>query len=245
MSKETTTPQVYAAIANVMAALSSEGISKTKTNSQQNYKFRGIDDVYNALAPVLAKEKLLILPRVLSRIEEERETKSGGQLAYVTVHMEFDLVSGLDGSKHTVSTYGEAMDSADKATNKAMSAAFKYAAFQAFCIPTEGHEDADQTTYEVAPKAKAATNGSDPKKAKAAEIMQRMGISSAQSAVLKTYCERLGQPLSGFLVDMDAAAKATTYDALLAELKAAIDAKAAREAEEAQTLELAIAGEEK
>ena len=65
---------------------------------------------------------------------------------YVTVEAEFDLVSADDGSKHTIRTFGEAMDSGDKATNKAMSAAFKYAAFQAFCIPTEGDNDADAHT---------------------------------------------------------------------------------------------------
>ena len=41
------------------------------------------------------------------------------------------------------------MDSGDKATNKAMSAAYKYAALQTFCIPTEGDNDADATTHEV------------------------------------------------------------------------------------------------
>ena len=65
-----------------------------------------------------------------------------------TVEAEFDFVSACDGSKHTVKTYGEAMDSGDKATNKAMSAAYKYAAFQTFCIPTEGDNDADAQTHE-------------------------------------------------------------------------------------------------
>lgn len=41
------------------------------------------------------------------------------------------------------------MDSGDKASNKAMSAAYKYAAIQTFCIPTEGDNDADSTTHEV------------------------------------------------------------------------------------------------
>lgn len=41
------------------------------------------------------------------------------------------------------------MDSGDKATNKAMSAAYKYAAFQAFAIPTEGDNDADGSTHEI------------------------------------------------------------------------------------------------
>jgi len=69
------------------------------------------------------------------------------------VQVEFDLVCAEDGSKHTIATIGEAMDSADKATNKAMSAAYKYACIQAFCIPTEGDNDADATTHEPVPVA--------------------------------------------------------------------------------------------
>jgi len=66
-------------------------------------------------------------------------------------------VSCRDGSLHTVTMFGEAMDSADKATNKAMSAAYKYACLQAFCIPTEGMmPDADATTPQPLPKTPAA-----------------------------------------------------------------------------------------
>jgi hypothetical protein len=144
-------PHVYAAIAEVMGELAKTGIGKNNKNTQQNYKFRGIDDVYNALAPLLARAKLLILPRVLNRTVTERETKNGGALFYVVLDVEFDLVSGIDGSKHTVRVVGEAMDSGDKATNKAMSAAYKYACMEAFCIPTEGDNDADSTTHEVKP----------------------------------------------------------------------------------------------
>lgn len=144
--------KVYAAIAAVTADMAKEGIAKGRRNTQQGYQFRGIDDVYNALSPVLAKHRLCILPRVTERKVQERETQRGGVLFYVTVRVEFDFVSADDGSVHTVSTYGEAMDSADKATNKAMSAAYKYAAFQTFCIPTEGDNDADATTHEPTKK---------------------------------------------------------------------------------------------
>lgn len=146
--------EVYKAIAACMADLAKEGIAKNKQNAQQGYKFRGIDDVYGALAPILSKHGLCFLPRILSRNCEERQTAKGGTLFYVTVEGEFDLVSSADGSRHTVRTFGEAMDSADKATNKAMSAAYKYAAFQAFCIPCEG-EDADATTHDVKPNKPA------------------------------------------------------------------------------------------
>lgn len=143
--------KVYQAINRVQSALSKTGISKDRTNSQgSGYKFRGIDDVYNAVAPLLAEHGLCILPRVLARTCDERASKSGGALFYVTVEAEFDFVCAEDGSKHTVKTFGEAMDSGDKATNKAMSAAYKYAAFQAFSIPTEGDNDADAHTYAVA-----------------------------------------------------------------------------------------------
>lgn len=141
---------VYAAINAVQAELASTGIVKEQRNSQQGYSFRGIDDCYNALAPLLAKHKLCILPRCIDRACVERTTAKGSALFYVTVHAEFDMVSAVDGSKHTVATFGEAMDSGDKATNKAMSAAYKYAAFQAFCIPTEETSvDSDSETHSV------------------------------------------------------------------------------------------------
>ena len=142
--------QVYDAINKVQAALAQIGIGKTRTNNQgSGYKFRGIDDVYQAIAPLLAANGLCILPRVLKRDCVERQSKSGGTLFYVTVEVEFDFVAISDGSKHIVKTFGEAMDSGDKATNKAMSAAYKYACFQAFAIPIEGTPDADENTHEV------------------------------------------------------------------------------------------------
>lgn len=141
---------VYKAINAVQAELSKVGIAKARENKQgAGYMFRGIDDVYNTLSPLLAQHGLCILPRMLSRQCEERQSKSGGALFYVTVEAEFDFVCAEDGSKHTVKTFGEAMDSSDKATNKAMSAAYKYAAFQAFAIPTEADNDADAHTHEV------------------------------------------------------------------------------------------------
>lgn len=145
-------PKVYGAIAAVTLAMSKEGISKDRRNQQQGYNFRGIDEVYNALSPMLAANHLCILPRMISRETVERQSAKGGALFYTTVEAEFDFVSSEDGSTHTVRTFGEAMDSADKSTNKAMSAAYKYAAMQTFCIPTEGDNDADATTHEVEPR---------------------------------------------------------------------------------------------
>lgn len=143
--------EVYKAISAVAREMAEQGISKDRENRQQGFNFRGIDQVYNALAPMLAKHGLVILPRITERTVTERTTQKGGVLFYVVVKAEFDFVATEDGSKHTVTTYGEAMDSGDKATNKAMSIAYKYAAFQAFCIPTEQTAiDADAEVHHVA-----------------------------------------------------------------------------------------------
>jgi hypothetical protein len=142
--------KVYQAINAVQSELAKIGISKDSRNSQgAGYNFRGIDAVYNVLSGIMAKHGLCIIPRMLTRVSEERVSKAGSALFYVTVEAEFDLVSAEDGSKHTARTFGEAMDSGDKGTNKAMSAAYKYMAFQTFAIPTEGDNDADAHTPEV------------------------------------------------------------------------------------------------
>jgi len=160
---------VYKKISSVASALSKDGIKKDRVNQGQNFKFRGIDQVMNALSPILVEHGLVILPRCISRVCTERKSSSGGLLFCTTVEAEFDFIAIEDGSCHTVRTFGEAMDSGDKSTNKAMSAAYKYAAFQAFCIPTEGMPDADEETHEVdshqqrqAPRQSAPPKGPSP-----------------------------------------------------------------------------------
>lgn len=148
---------VYQKIAKVMSVMAKHGIAKDRKNQQQGYSFRGIDDVLNALSGTLASAGLVILPRVVTHEQTERQTAKGGAIFYSVMKVDFDFVSADDGSKHTVTMIGEAMDSADKSSNKAQSAAYKYACFQTFCIPTEGDNDADATTHEV----KVATITSD------------------------------------------------------------------------------------
>ncbi|MBK8799438.1 MAG: ERF family protein [Anaerolineales bacterium] len=144
---ETNVPKVYAAISQVQAELARAGLAKLRKNAQQGFMFRGIDDVYNIVATIMASNNLVMLPRHVSRESDVRTTAKGGTLTFTNVVMEYDLVSALDGSKHTVSAFGEAMDSGDKSTNKAMSAAHKYAIIQAFTIPTEGDNDPDATAH--------------------------------------------------------------------------------------------------
>ncbi len=150
------TPKVYAAIAAVAGALSEQGIGKEQKNKAQGYDFRGIDDLYNVLGPILADQELSILPRVLSRETIEGKTAKGTVSFHTILDVEFDIVSAADGSMHTVRTQGEALDTSDKSVNKALIAAYKYLVFIMFCIPVKGMADADKDSPEVAESSRGA-----------------------------------------------------------------------------------------
>jgi len=165
--------KIYKAIADVMAEIGAVG--KTSENAQQHFKYRGIDAVMNAINPALVKYKVFVVPEVLEQTREERQTQRGGNLIYSICKIKFTFYAE-DGSNVSAITIGEGMDSGDKATNKAMSIAFKYACFQVFCIPTEEMADPDAECHEVKPKAKK-----DPK----AEAKER----AEALAKLNTLCK--------------------------------------------------------
>lgn len=141
---------VYKVINEVHKEIVNIGISKNQKNTQSNFMFRGIDAVYNTLGPIMAKHGLVIMPNVLNTEQVERKTKSGGNLFFSTVEMEFTFISSSDGSKHSTNFVGEAMDTSDKSINKAVTAAYKYMLFQTFSIPTEASTDSDSETHDVA-----------------------------------------------------------------------------------------------
>ena len=122
-------PAIYRAIAGVIADVGSVG--KDKVNKQQGFKFRSIDDVYNALHPALAKNKVFIVPDILEQTREIVETKSGTKMTMVICKIKYTFFAE-DGSHIESIIIGEALDTGDKATNKAMAIAYKYACFQVF-----------------------------------------------------------------------------------------------------------------
>lgn len=135
--------QIYELIGKAMNDIGA--IGKDDFNSQQKYNFRGIDAVMNALNPVMRKYGLFCTPEVLNQVREERATTNGGTLKYSLLTVKY-TVYAPDGSTVCATVIGEGMDSGDKASNKAMSVAFKYAMFQLFCIPTEEFVDSDFET---------------------------------------------------------------------------------------------------
>ena len=122
-------------------------IGKNNVNQQQKFAYRSIDDVMNALQNILPKYGVFYVPEVIESTREERQTKSGGNLIYSVLKVKYTFYAE-DGSHVSAVVQSEGMDSADKSSNKAMSAACKYALFQVFNIPTIEFVDPDATTPE-------------------------------------------------------------------------------------------------
>ena len=142
--------KIFELIPKIMSEVGA--IEKTRTNTQgSGYKFRGIDDVYGALQPLLHKHGVFFVPTVLESDREERQSKAGGTLIYTVLKVKYTFFAD-DGSTFESVVTGEAMDSGDKSSNKAMSAALKYVLLQVFCIPTEEEKDTEYHSPEVLPK---------------------------------------------------------------------------------------------
>lgn len=166
--------KIFSAMADAMAEV--DAIGKDKRNGAQGFNFRGIDDVYNKLHAVMARHRIFTAPEVIAERTEERKTKNGSNLIYRVLTITYHFYTD-DGSSVAVTVIGEGMDSGDKASNKAMSIAHKYALFQVFMIPTEEIIDPDAHTPE--PSAPA---GPEPKQV-AAEIKQAIETMQADETI--------------------------------------------------------------
>lgn len=131
-------------------------VGKDKRNQKQGWNFRGVDDVMNAIHPILAKHGVLIIPEVKEMSREDKLTTNGASLTHTLLTITYHFRCEADDSEVTATVIGEGMDSGDKSCNKALSVAYKYALFQVFSIPTEEMDDPDADVYEAAPSPAAA-----------------------------------------------------------------------------------------
>jgi len=126
---------IYTKLADIQTEVSA--IAKERTNQQQGFKFRGVEDVLNMLHGLLAKHRVVVVPEKVGERHEERPSKSGGIIIERIYDMKYTMYAE-DGSSVSAIVPGEGMDSGDKASNKALSGSYKYWAFLTFSIPTEG-----------------------------------------------------------------------------------------------------------
>jgi len=142
--------KIYLAIPKIMSEINA--ISKNQRNQQQGFAYRGVDDVMNELHSAIAKNGVFIVPTVTHEERTEKTTTRGTNLFYTRLTVEFKFFAD-DGSFISAVVIGEAMDSGDKASNKALSIAFKYACLQVFCIPTQEDKDPDAQSHEISAPA--------------------------------------------------------------------------------------------
>jgi hypothetical protein len=200
---KTAKPAIYAAL--IEANKKVGAISKDSENYQQKFKFRGIDDVYNELHPILAECGIVIIPEVVNYEVSEKQGRNGILLyTRATIRHHF---TASDGSYVTTTVVGEAMDSGDKGMNKAMSIALKYALFQLFTIPTKEDKDPDATTHElVAIPAPAPVSKQGDLKSELDEAFRVLGAATSVSDLYARFGS-LSQSLQLNRVVIDEAAR--------------------------------------
>lgn len=150
-------PLIFESIIKVMSEINA--IGKDRRNQTQGFQYRGIDDIMNELHGTLAKCGVFVVPNVLDENRSIGKTSRGGDMFYTRLKICFTFYA-KDGSNIQSVVIGEAMDTADKASNKALSVGLKYALLQVFCIPTEEEKDPDAQTPE--PKAGSMAGEKNP-----------------------------------------------------------------------------------
>lgn len=154
--KQRQAEQIYALMNKVMADIGA--VPKGQRNAAQGYNFRGIDDALAAVQPVLVKHGIILVPEVIASDVRDasigKNATPGARVVLTVKHTFF----APDGSSVSAVTVGEGLDTSDKACNKAMSGAFKYAIFETFCIPTDEQacHDSDHESPQIDPPAKPA-----------------------------------------------------------------------------------------
>lgn len=146
------------AILESMAKIQEELDAIKKDQKGFGYKFRGIDQVLNAMNPLFKKHKVVTLRRNLQSVRNVRavQSKDGKVKDFVEVEMKADYVfkSLVDGSEIVSEGFGEGQDTSggDKASSMATSNSYKYVIFEMFNIATEEQKDSDQVAAEISGK---------------------------------------------------------------------------------------------
>lgn len=180
---------IYESIAAVQADVDFIGKEK-ETQSGSRFKYRGVDQVLNTLHPLFAKHKVFAVPEVIEVLGREwRKTEKGGNVVYQTIKVKYTFYAE-DGSNVSAVVIGEAMDSGDKASNKCMSVAYKYACFQILSIPTEETTaDPDERDDELPPKQEFITP----------EVLAAFGVSKDKIESTVNFFEKhVGKPVALF-----------------------------------------------
>ena len=192
------TPKIYRAVIDAMGQISA--VSKSRTNGTQGFAYRGIDDVMNELHGILARSGIFIVPTVLAEERATGTTSRGGTMFYTRLKIKFTFYAD-DGSSVESVVIGEAMDTGDKASNKALSIGLKYALLQVFCIPTEDDKDTDAVSQDFKPSQNQPSqpmgNAQPTSRPIQQPTMQQPNGLEESKNRLQTLVKTFGKPLEG------------------------------------------------
>lgn len=134
---------IYELIPQVMADI---GAVAKSGASGVPYQFRSIEQVMNALHPAMVKHGVFILPAKVISVRDDRVGQKQGHMVMLTMGYR---IYGPRGDYVEVEGVGESVDYSDKASNQAMSMAYKYAILETFCITTKDQQDGDKHSPQI------------------------------------------------------------------------------------------------
>jgi hypothetical protein len=157
--------QIYSLMAEASKRIGVIGKGQTYDDGKgRSWNFRGIDDAMSAAQPVLADLGIAISVRCVDHKSEPVEIgkyKTPGFHDQVMLEVTF---YAPDGSCYSSTLPGIALDTSDKATNKALSAAYKNVIYQTFCIGTKevADNDPDHTAHQISGKGESQASTLPP-----------------------------------------------------------------------------------
>lgn len=138
---------VHVAWARVMADVQSISKADQRSDTGGRYAFRGVDRVVNAVGPALRRHGVLVLPtQILSVDYRESRTSNNKVMQDVAVRVQWTVVGPTGDQLPPMESAGQATDTSDKGTAKAVSVAQRVLFLTALHIPTQdpdvdrGHE---------------------------------------------------------------------------------------------------------
>jgi hypothetical protein len=196
------TPTINEVIRYVKADVGAVG--KHDRNTQQNYDFRGIDAVVNAVSAALIKHGVNTVPKLekitYGTVEVgAKRTPMGHALVEVT----YEFV-GPAGDMYAPRVPGEAMDSGDKATPKAMSVAYRTALLQLLTLPTD-ENDPDSQSYERSGRSSGGTREAETEPGFVELMEKEIAAANSLSELQTVFNKILGVQNEGKLARDDGA----------------------------------------
>lgn len=121
------------------------------------YNYRGLDDLVDAVHPALVAAGVTFSPVNVEMLQQMERTTKSGSIQYHLRALVTYAVYGPEGDSIHATVLAEGTDTGDKAGNKLMSGAYKYALSQVLSIPFAMEDQDADLSEEVAPQQQQYT----------------------------------------------------------------------------------------